>query len=161
MIRWKPLAAMAAALLASMTYTVDASGASRMAPTRDAFATAAKLHRGVNVLGYDPVWKDPSRARFQPRHFAIIRKGGFDFIRLVLQAFAHMDAANRLNPRWLATLDRVLKQATDAGLSVIIDEHDFNLCSDAPDACAAKLTAFWQQIGERYRSAPRTSCSNC
>ncbi|WP_236698792.1 glycoside hydrolase family 5 protein [Sphingomonas sp. Leaf198] len=156
MIRWKPLAAMAAALLASMACTVSASAASRTAPAGDAFATAARLHRGVNVLGYDPLWKDPSRARFQPRHFAIIRKGGFDFIRLVLQAFSHMDTANRLDPRWLATLDRVVKQATDAGLSVIIDEHDFNLCSDDPDACAPKLKAFWQQIGDRYRTAPRT-----
>lgn len=55
MIRWQPLAAMAATLLASMTCTVSASGAPRTAPTGDAFATAAKLHRGVNVLGYDPV----------------------------------------------------------------------------------------------------------
>lgn len=130
--------------------------AASAAPAGDAFATAVHLHRGVNVLGYDPLWKDPARARFQPRHFAIIRKGGFDFIRLVLQAFEHMDAANRLNPEWLATLDRVVKQASDAGLSVIIDEHDFNACSDDPDACAPKLKAFWQQIGERYRTAPKS-----
>lgn len=130
--------------------------AANAAPSGDAFATARTLHRGVNVLGYDPLWKDPARARFQPRHFAIIRKGGFDFIRLVLQAFDHMDAANRLDPKWLTTLDRVVKQASAAGLSVIIDEHDFNKCSDDPDACAPKLKAFWQQIGERYRSAPNS-----
>jgi endoglucanase len=122
----------------------------------DAFATAAKLHRGVNVLGYDPLWKDPMHARFQPRHFAIIRKGGFDFIRLVLQAFDHMDANNRLDPKWLAALDRVVRQARAAGLSVIIDEHDFNTCSDDPDACLPKLTAFWRQIGARYHNAPDT-----
>lgn len=125
-------------------------------PTDDAFATAALMHRGVNVLGYDPLWKDPSRARFQPKDFGIIRRGGFDFLRVVLQAFDHMDAQNRLDPMWLATLDRVVKQATDAGLGVIIDEHDFNKCSDDPDACEPKLIAFWQQIGERYRAAPGT-----
>ncbi|MBP2278718.1 glycoside hydrolase family 5 protein [Sphingomonas sp. PL20] len=124
------------------------------APAHDAFGAAAHLHRGVNVLGYDPVWKDPSHARFQPRHFAIIRKGGFDFIRLVLQAFSHMDAENRLDPQWLATLDRVVRQAHAAGLSVIIDEHDFNACSDDPAACLPKLTAFWQQIGTRFKDAP-------
>ncbi|WP_404368748.1 glycoside hydrolase family 5 protein [Sphingomonas sp. MMS24-J45] len=124
------------------------------APTRDAFVTAASLHRGVNVLGYDPLWQDPARARFQPRHFKIIREGGFDFIRIVLQAFDHMDAAYRLDPKWLATLDRVVKQASDAGLAVILDEHDFNNCSDAPLACAPKLKAFWRQISLRYRTAP-------
>lgn len=128
--------------------------ATSAAPARDAYAAAARLHRGVNVLGYDPLWTDPAHARFQPRHFAIIRKGGFDFIRLVLQAFRHMDADNRLDPKWLATLDRVMRQAHAAGLSVIIDEHDFNACSDDPIVCRTKLTAFWQQIGERYRKAP-------
>nr|AGU11488.1 Cellulase [uncultured organism] len=130
--------------------------AASAAATDDAFKAAASLHRGVNVLGYDPLWRDPAHARFQPRHFTIIRKGGFDFIRLVLQAFDHMDAQNRLDPKWLATLDRVVRQASDAGLSVIIDEHDFNKCSDDPDACAPKLKAFWQQIGDRYRGAPRS-----
>jgi endoglucanase len=123
-------------------------------PRPDATAAAARLRRGVNVLGYDPIWKDPARARFQPRHFAIIRQGGFDFIRVVLQAFDHMDAQDRLDPAWLATLDGVVKQATAAGLSVIIDEHDFNKCSDDPDACEPRLQAFWRQIGARYRGAP-------
>ena len=140
------------AMLAAWCAVLPAAASA--APARDAFAAAARLHRGVNVLGYDPVWKDAAQARFQPRHFAIIKKGGFDFIRLVLQAFGHMDADNRLDPQWLATLDRVVRQARAAGLSVIIDEHDFNICSDDPAACLPKLTAFWQQIGARYKHAP-------
>ena len=144
--RWRTaLAALCCALLPA---TANASTAD------DAFATAARLHRGVNILGYDPVWKDPTHARFQQRHFAIIRHGGFDFVRVVLQAFGHMDADDRLDPRWLATLDRVIAQATDAGLSVIVDEHDFDTCSDDPDGCTPRLEAFWRQIGERYRDAP-------
>ena len=119
-----------------------------------AWQAASHLHRGVNVLGYDPIWKDPKNARFQPYDFKIIRQGGFDFIRLVLQSFAHMDAQNRLDPKWLKTLDRVMQQATAAGLSVIVDEHDYNLCSDDPAACETKLTAFWQQIGTRYANQP-------
>jgi endoglucanase len=116
----------------------------------------ARLHRGINVLGYDPPWSDPAKARFKARHFRIIRQGGFDFVRVVLQSFKHMDARDRLDPQWLATLDGVVSQATAAGLSVIIDEHDFDLCSEAPDACEPRLIAFWTQIGERYRNAPDT-----
>lgn len=136
--------------------TALASAAPAMAAPANAWNAAARLHRGVNVLGYDPLWKDASKARFQPRHFEIIRRGGFDFIRVVLQSFGHMDARNRLDRRWLKTLDRVIGQATRAGLGVIVDEHDFNACSENLDLCETKLTAFWRQIGQRYRSAPNT-----
>jgi endoglucanase len=121
-----------------------------------AWRTAARLHRGVNILGYDPLWRDPGKARFKARHFRIIKQGGFDFVRVVLQSFGHMDAQNRLDPQWLATLDRVVREASAAGLSIIIDEHDFNACSKAPDACEPKLIAFWTQIGERSRDAPQS-----
>lgn len=122
--------------------------------TGDAWAGAAKLRRGVNIIGYDPLWKDPAKARFRPRHFKAIRDGGFDFVRVNLFAFDHMDAADRLDPRWLETLDGVVKGATDAGLGVVIDMHDFVRCSADPDACEPKLVAFWTQIAERYRDAP-------
>ena len=69
------------------------------------------FHRGVNVLGYDPYWTDPGKRRFEWRHFAEIRKGGFDFVRVVLQAFKHMDDQDRLDPAWLAKLDDVVREA--------------------------------------------------
>jgi endoglucanase len=155
-----PLLALAAAALST---TPVAAQTTTTAPTPTptaatgqgpAWQTAAKLRRGVNIIGYDPLWSDPAKARFKTRHFAIIKQGGFDFVRVVLQAFKHMDAQNRLDPQWLATLDRVVKEATAAGLGVIIDEHDFNICSADPVACEPKLTAFWTQIAERYRTAP-------
>ena len=54
--------------------------------------------RGVNVLGYDPYWKDVGKRRFQWRHFREIRSAGFDFVRVNLQAFQFMDAQNRSRP---------------------------------------------------------------
>ncbi|MGN6376613.1 MAG: glycoside hydrolase family 5 protein [Sphingomonas sp.] len=144
---WMMVASAALALLPGTALaTTPASG--------DAWQTAAHLHRGMNVLGYDPLWKDPAKARFKARDFAIIRSGGFDFVRVVLQSFDHMGPDNKLDPRWLAMLDKVIDEATKAGLSVIVDEHDFNKCADDAAACEAKVTAFWQQIGARYRNAP-------
>jgi endoglucanase len=113
-----------------------------------------RLGRGVNVLGYDPIWDDPAQARFQPRHFGLIRAAGFRHIRLNLHAFAHMDAEGRLAPRWLETLDGVLAQARQAGLMVILDEHDFRACGEDAASCRTRLLAFWRQVGERYRDAP-------
>ncbi|HEV6966091.1 glycoside hydrolase family 5 protein [Roseateles sp.] len=115
---------------------------------------AQALKRGVNVLGYDPLWTDPAKARFQMRHLQAIREGGFDHVRLNLQAFEHMDAQGRLPPAWFKTLDEVLASALNAGLQVIVDEHNFTDCAKALDSCRAKLKAFWRQVAPRYRDAP-------
>lgn len=112
------------------------------------------MTRGINVLGYDPLWKDPATARFQMRHFKTIKDGGFDAVRLNLHAFSHMDADNRLDPAWLKTLDQVVQAALAQKLTVIVDEHDFNACGEDPVACKPKLVAFWKQIGEHYKDAP-------
>jgi endoglucanase len=119
-------------------------------------ASTPGLHRGVNILGYDPIWRDSAKARFQKRHFAAIRRGGFDFVRVNLQAFRHMDGQNRLDPIWLKRLDWVVQGATAAGLSVILDEHDFEPCSADPAMCRVRLGAFWDQVARRYRRAPST-----
>jgi len=138
-----------------------------------AFATSAGVHaqpaspvalhesdqpfrRGVNALGYDPYWTAGGQRRFEWRHFAEIHKAGFDFVRLNLQAFKHMDAHNRLEPQWLAKLDDVVREARKAGLGVILDEHDFDVCSEDVVQCQTRLTAFWQQVAPRYANAPRS-----
>ena len=144
------MAAAVAATLAILPSTASAAGEGK------AWETAARMKRGVNIIGYDPLWKDPAKARFKTRHFRTIRQGGFDFVRVVLQSFDHMDANNRLDPQWLNTLDWVVREARAAGLTVILDEHDFNKCADDPVACKPKLSAFWEQVAERYKDQPDT-----
>jgi endoglucanase len=112
------------------------------------------MTRGINILGYDPIWKDPAKARFQMRHFQTIKAGGFDAVRLNLHAFSHMDADNRLDPAWLKTLDQAVQAALAQKLTVILDEHNFGDCGTDPVACKPKLIAFWKQIGEHYKDAP-------
>ena len=119
-----------------------------------AFAQARRLGRGVNMLGWDPIWKNPAEAWFKWRLFKVIRAGGFQTVRVNLLAFEHMSWTNRLDSRWLNTLDTVVNQATAAGLNVIIDEHDYKPCGADPEGCRPSLLAFWEQIGSRYRNAP-------
>lgn len=145
----KTFTALAACALLSAAMVTPA--AAREISARD---QVKAMTRGVNVLGYDPIWKDPAKGRFQMRHFKTIKDGGFDAVRLNLHAFSHMDADNRIDPAWLATLDLVVKSALDQKLTVILDEHDFNVCGEDPVACKPKLVAFWTQIGERYKDAP-------
>lgn len=118
-------------------------------------ASDQPFRRGVNVLGYDPYWTNSGERRFEWRHFAEIRRGGFDFVRVNLQAFGHMDSANRLDSAWLAKLDDVVREAQQAGLGVILDEHDFDVCSSDLAMCRAKLSAFWTQVAPRFANAPR------
>ena len=112
------------------------------------------LKRGINVLGYDPIWTDPAKARFQLRHMLAIRDGGFDHVRLNLHAFAHMDAENRLSVAWFKQLDELVDAGLKAGLQVILDEHNFNECATEIDVCRARLKAFWRQVAVHYKSAP-------
>lgn len=151
---WKGWALGAAMLAGLLLPGWAAAAQTGGAAAPDAFAQARGLGRGLNVLGYDPLWTDPARARFKDRHFDAIKAAGFSTLRVNLQAFSHMDADNRLDPRWLATLDRVVSSAQRRGLAVILDEHNYNECGKDPVGCRPKLLAFWRQIGDRYRDAP-------
>ena len=144
---------------AALAFATAACTAAADVPAPGAPSAAApqtEFRRGVNILGYDPIWEDPARARFQQKHFGIIRKGGFDFVRVNLHAFRHMDAQHRLPQAWLERLDWVVREATDAGLGVILDEHDFKSCGKDADGCAPRLLAFWRQVAPRYRNAPKS-----
>jgi endoglucanase len=132
-----------------------ASAAMAQAPANAPDATPA-LKRGMNVLGYDPIWTDPKKGRFEERHFTEIRKGGFDFVRVNLHGFKHMDKTDRLSLAFLSRVDWIMKHATAAGLSVILDEHEYEECSDDVAMCRRRLTAFWTQVAPRYKDAPPT-----
>jgi endoglucanase len=138
--------------LAGAVLTLAAGHAAKAEISPEAQVQA--MRRGVNILGYDPLWSDPAKARFTPRHFKLIREAGFDSVRINLQAFEHMDAQNRLHPRWFKTLDTMVEAALAQKLTVILDEHDFNPCGEDLPACKPRLTAFWTQVAEHYKSAP-------
>jgi len=121
-----------------------------------AAAQVAQMKRGVNIVGYDPLWRDASQARFKPRHFKIIKDGGFDHVRFNLYAFRRMDQVLHLDPAWLDTLDALVDQALDQNLQVVLDLHDYEKCADDTGRCRDQVLAFWTQIAQRYRKSPST-----
>ncbi len=122
--------------------------------TVEAFEQVRRMHRGVNIVGYDPLWDNFEDARFKEKHFKLIHDGGFQTVRVGLHALGHMDAENRLDPEWLRTLDWVVKNSVANGLIAILDLHNYNDCGKDGAGCAPKLRAFWRQISERYQDAP-------
>jgi len=115
----------------------------------------AQMKRGVNIVGYDPLWQDASKGRFKPRHFKIIKDGGFDTVRINLYGFRHMNEKLELAPTWFETLDWLVDEAVKQKLNVILDEHDYERCHEDTARCRKLVLAFWSQVAERYKHAPR------
>lgn len=144
---WKLVATAALAIAAVWAFSLAQRIETRRVPETE-------FRRGVNVLGYDPMWENPAKARFHAKHFAEIRRVGFDFVRVNLFVFKHMDGQNVIDPAWLKQLDWVVSNAKAAGLGVILDEHDFGGCKKDPAMCRVRLPAVWRQLAQRYRTEP-------
>jgi endoglucanase len=114
----------------------------------------SQMKRGVNIVGYDPLWQDASKARFKPRHFQIIKDGGFDTVRINLYGFRQMDAKDVLNPNWFATLDGLVAEALKQKLHVILDMHDYERCHEDIPRCRGRVLAFWNQVAAHFKDAP-------
>jgi endoglucanase len=137
-------AGLSALLLAAESPRV---GAANIDP---AFATAERMARGVNVLGFDGIWDGGTDAPFRLSTFSRLRDAGFGHVRINLFGFKYMDESHTIAPEVLDDLDRVLDASIAAGLVPVIDQHDLELCQADPDACVAPLMAFWKQVSERY-----------
>ena len=145
----------AAAISTLVLLALGAPIGSAQSPT-DAFAQVKRMGRGVNILGYDPIWEHPKRARFGDRHLMLIRGAGFQTVRINLHALQRMGKAPayKLSEAWLKTLDGAVENALAAGLMVILDLHNYNDVAKDPASFKPRLMAFWRQIGERYKGAP-------
>ncbi|HVO12314.1 MAG TPA: glycoside hydrolase family 5 protein [Vicinamibacteria bacterium] len=121
-----------------------------------AFAVNQRLGRGVNIIGYDPIWQDRAKARFQEKHFQAIHDAGFGSVRINLHPFKAMDPANghAIAPAWLSTLDWAVKGALAAHLAVILDLHEFHAMAEDPVGRKEMLLSFWRQIAPRFKDAP-------
>ncbi len=140
-------------LLAAVLFTASVVALSGDKPLTPADQVAA-MKRGVNIVGYDPIWQDRSKARFQPRHFKIIKDGGFDTVRINLYGLRQMDAQGVLNPAWFETLDGLVAEATRQKLNVILDMHDYERCYQDVALCRRQVVKFWLQVAEHYKAAP-------
>jgi len=122
----------------------------------DAFQHNQLLGRGVNILGYDPIWDDRAAGRMQARHFRLIREAGFQHVRINLHPFRYMNKAPRYSLRkaWFDTLDWAIAQCQENGLQAILDMHEFIRLAKDPHGLKPKFMAFWSQVIDRYQDAP-------
>lgn len=131
------------------------SGHARPAGT-DPFAQNRKLGRGVNILGYDPIWRSPEQGRFQDKHFKLLKAAGFSSVRINLHPFNYMDATNgwAIRQSWFHVLDWAIQQTRKQGLMAILDLHEYQAMGKDPASNKEKFLAAWRQISGRYQGAP-------
>jgi len=122
----------------------------------DAFDQNRKLGRGVNIIGYDPIWSSFEQARFKAKHFKLIKQAGFDSVRVNLHPFRHMDKNNNfaLSGHWFEVLDWAVTNSLENDLMVIIDMHEFNAMGNDPKGTKELFLAFWRQVAQFCKEAP-------
>jgi len=123
---------------------------------KDVFAQNKMLGRGVNVLGYDPIWNSVDRARFKGSYFKMIHDGGFDTLWVNLAPFRHMgDAPDfALSDSWWRTTGWIVTNALAANLNVILDCHEYGAMGRDPEGNQARFLAFWRQLAPHFKDAP-------
>jgi endoglucanase len=153
-----PIAALAwlAMEFAAAFSPVWAGEAASAARAAGPFEQNRRLGRGVNIIGYDPLWRSRDKARFQDRHFALIREAGFTSVRINLHPWRdrRIDAKDRLQPDWLDTLDWAVSEALKHKLRVILDLHEFEAMGRDPQGNRERFLATWRQLAERFAGSP-------
>lgn len=134
------------------------SGATRSAGVTgvDAFEQNKRLGRGVNVIGYDPLWRDRSQGRFQVEHFKLIHQAGFEHVRINLHPLRDRAVGedNKLSETWFTTLDWAIDGALANDLMVVLDFHEFTTMSRDPAGLKERFFSIWRQISEHCKDRP-------
>jgi endoglucanase len=122
----------------------------------DPFEQNRRLGRGVNIIGYDPIWRSRERARFQDKHFQLLKKAGFNSVRINLHPFRAMNATNgwSLPASWFEVLDWAVKSSKAQGLNAILDLHEYDAMGTEPEANKEKFLSFWRQLSAHSANEP-------
>jgi len=150
--QWVGLAFLLTVLLMGCTRPAGAAEAV------DPFEQVKRLGRGVNILGYDPMWDNFKNGGFKERHFKLIHDAGFQTVRINLHALQRLSAANgyKLDDTWLKTLDWAVKEALENHLLVILDLHNYTDIAKDPEGYKPRFLAYWKQIAAHFQDAPNT-----
>jgi endoglucanase len=153
---WTELMIVMVAMATLLTSRLAAADGPTGGQTFDALRQNERLGRGVNVLGYDPIWKDCQKARFQEKYFRLIKEAGFNHIRINLHPFRDnkLSEDSRLSAAWFDVLDWAVKQALANRLLVILDLHEFQAMGADPAGNRERFLAVWRQIVEHAKDLP-------
>lgn len=121
-----------------------------------AFKQNENLGRGVNIIGYDPIWDDFSKSRMQAKHFKMIKEAGFNNVRIKISPFRFSmnDSTFTINPKFFTTLDWIVKESLKNKLMAIVDFHEHGAMGKDPLGTKPMFLAMWKQIAEHCKAYP-------
>lgn len=117
------------------------------------------IKRGINIGDHfeNPpkpgvVFENPMRDWY----YGLIRKLGFDHIRLPVRWSAHCDDANghRIDPRFMGMVADAVDRFLELDLTVVLNIHHFVEAAVDPKTHEAKLYALWEQIAAAFQNRP-------
>ena len=124
----------------------------------DVFQQNNRLGRGVNLLGWDAIWDNPARSRFEAIDFRLIREAGFNHVRVNLHPLrdGKPDPDGKLREEFFKTMDWAVDHSLSNQLMVILDFHDDLAISPDPEGKRKDFLAAWKAIAEHCKNRPNT-----
>ncbi len=121
-----------------------------------AFQQNTRLGRGVNVIGYDPMWKDSTQARMKAKHFKLIKEAGFDNVRIKISPFrfSQNDKDFTIDLSFFRTLDWAIEQSLKNNLMAIVDFHEHGAMEKDPIGTQPMFLSMWKQIAAHCKNYP-------
>lgn len=90
-------------------------------------------------------------------YFSIIKKAGFQCVRLPVRFSDYVDRSNSnytLDQTLMSKIDTYVNEAMNQHLTLILDFHNFTQIMDDPEDNKACLIAIWKQLAMRYKDYP-------
>jgi len=128
------------------------------APPKAATSDSLPVGRCINIANHlePPKEGDWGRA-IADDDFAIVAAAGFETIRLPVRWSSHAapKAPYTIDPAFMARVKHVVAKARQAGLNVILNDHNFEDLPAAPEVNRDKLGMLWRQIAREFASESR------
>jgi len=122
---------------------------------KDAFEYNKLIGRAVNLgNGLDAPQEGAWGVTLQDEYFGIIRKAGFNAVRMPVRWSAHA-ATNppyTIDTNFFLRVDHLINKALGDGLVVILDMHHYMEVMKMPEENKARFVALWDQLATHYRS---------
>jgi len=156
--RWIFTAAVILSLAVASTSTGSTPNRKRANPSPQSIVPAsrlARLRRGINLSHWFSQSADYSKAHLEShttaQDFALIRRLGFDHVRLTLEPalLFNGDDPSSLNQEYLKYLDNALDLILRQELAVIVDIHpsdEFKRQLNGSDRQIEAFSKFWQSL---------------
>jgi len=139
-----------------LTACIDANIELTGAQPSQKIVPAIGINRGIN-LGNWLEAPNPGEwgVNIEPWHFFLIRRAGFDTVRIPVRFSVHadQDMPYTLDPIFMEVVDDAIQQSLQNELNVILTFQHYEEIMKAPAYHTKRFLAIWQQLAERYQGA--------